>query len=124
MTTPRIGIDIVPLERATGLIAAGRTLTRMLQPTELLDSRRTHGLDAAAVAGRLAVKEAVFKLFHRSGEVLPWLDIKIRTGTGGWPTVELTGRAERMAATAAISGIAISIAHDGDYAIAVATAYT
>lgn len=124
LSAPRVGVDILPITRAGALIAAQIPLRRMLAPEEIDEARRPRDLDPSAVAGKLAAKEAVFKLFHREREVLPWLGIVVRTGPGGWPRVELSGRAERLAAAAAMGDIAISIAHDGAYAIAIATAFT
>jgi holo-[acyl-carrier protein] synthase len=124
MTPGRVGIDIVPLARVETLLDAGAgILRRHLTGPELTEAHRRGELDLACIAGKLAAKEAVFKLIRQPGMVLPWLAIRIDTdGDGGWPTVVLGGAAERMAAAAGLTGIDISIAHDGDYAIAAATA--
>jgi holo-[acyl-carrier protein] synthase len=110
----RIGVDVVAVQRVRELIA-GPGLGRMLLPAELGD-----GTDAVGIAGRLAAKEAVFKLFHAADAPVPWLSTEIRTEPGGWPTVRLHGRAATLAESAGITDISISITHDGAYAIAVA----
>ncbi|WP_433260035.1 4'-phosphopantetheinyl transferase superfamily protein [Actinosynnema sp. CS-041913] len=119
MPIGRIGVDIVPLDRVRGLIA-GVALRRMLSESEFRLSSTSDGLDPSGIAGRIAAKEAVFKLFHVSGQPMPWLTTEILKGPGGWPEVRLSGRAARLAERAGIRHIAISITHDESCAIAVA----
>ncbi|KAA2264202.1 4'-phosphopantetheinyl transferase superfamily protein [Solihabitans fulvus] len=118
----RIGIDVVPLSRVHGLIVDGdgAALHRLLSAAELSVSRTPDGLDPSGIAGRLAAKEAVFKLFHAAGQPVPWLATEILKSAGGWPEVRLSGRAARLAELAGIERIDISITHDEAYAIAVA----
>ncbi|MEV7342774.1 holo-ACP synthase [Streptomyces sp. NPDC093544] len=117
---PRVGVDLVPLSRIPQLLEpqSGPALHRMLTPEE----RRLS--DEAGAAGRLAAKEAVFKLFGAIGEPVPWLATEILPGAGGRPHVRLTGRAARLAEQAGLGPIDISISHDGGWAIAVAAATT
>jgi holo-[acyl-carrier protein] synthase len=120
----RIGIDLVPLDRVRDMVenSAVPQLDRMLSEEELTLSHSTSVLDVAGVAGRIAAKEAVFKVFHAAREALPWLTIEILKGRGGWPEVRLSGRAAMLATDAQIEQIAVSITHDGSYAVAVAVA--
>lgn len=120
--TGRVGIDLVPFDRVRRLVAPGTdsVLPRMLSEEEIRISRTPTGADIPGIAGRLAAKEAVFKLFRVAGEPLPWLGITIVKEPGGWPAVHLSGRAERLALDAGIEHIDVSISHDGPYAIAVA----
>jgi holo-[acyl-carrier protein] synthase len=120
----RIGIDLVPLDRVRDMVenSAVSPLDRMLSEEELTLSHSTSVLDVAGVAGRIAAKEAVFKLFHAARGALPWLTIEILKGCGGWPEVRLSGRAAMLATDARIEQIAVSVTHDGPYAVAVAVA--
>ncbi|ARQ72179.1 DNA-binding protein [Streptomyces marincola] len=120
--TGRVGVDLVPFSRVRGLLkpGAGPALDRMLSADELRLSRTSDGPDVPGIAGRLAAKEAVFKLFHVSGQTLPWQDIEILRGAGGWPSVRLRGRARELARQAGVDHIAVSIAHDEPCAVAVA----
>ncbi|NBH03206.1 holo-ACP synthase [Amycolatopsis sp. SID8362] len=122
MPTKRIGIDVVPLSRVRELVGpdSGPALRRMLSPAELLNTSTPDGPDMAGIAGRLAAKEAVFKLFHVGGQPVPWLSTEVLKDDGGWPVVRLSGRAARLAAEAGLGEIEISITHDDAYAIAVA----
>ncbi|MGC5362321.1 4'-phosphopantetheinyl transferase superfamily protein [Streptomyces sp. DT24] len=123
---PRIGVDIVPLSRIPALLdpESGPALHRMVTDEELAQSSPDPdgGPDPAAVAGRIAAKEAVFKLFGSTGQPLPWPGIQILRGTGGRPFVRLTGRAARLARSAGLGPVDVSISHDGGYAVAVAAA--
>lgn len=122
MERGRVGIDLVPYGRVRGLLTAGGrpALSRMLSGAELALSRTDAGLDVPGIAGRLAAKEAVFKLFRAAGQTLPWQDIEILKADGGWPVVELGGRAARLARTALVEYIDVSISHDDPCAIAIA----
>jgi holo-[acyl-carrier protein] synthase len=95
-------------------------LARMLSADEIRLSHGDAGPDIPGIAGRLAAKEAVFKLFHAPGEPLPWRGIEILTAEGGWPVVRLDGRAAALARRAGIDHIAVSITHDDPCAVAVA----
>ncbi|MBO1417498.1 holo-ACP synthase [Streptomyces sp. FH025] len=127
MSLPRIGVDLVPITRVGELLApgAGPVLHRMLSERELRISVTPDGEpDRAGLAGRLAAKEAVFKLFGAAGRPVPWQGIEILRGPGGRPEVRLAGPAAELAARAGLGPIDISISHDGGFAIAVAAAIT
>ncbi|MFE0044313.1 holo-ACP synthase [Streptomyces albireticuli] len=122
MNRGRVGIDLVPYGRVRSLLTAeGRpVLSRMLSGAELALSRTDTGPDVPGIAGRLAAKEAVFKLFRAAGQTLPWQDIEILKEDGGWPVVRLGGRAARLARAALVEYVDVSISHDDPCAIAIA----
>jgi holo-[acyl-carrier protein] synthase len=125
MTAPRVGVDLVALSRARQLVDLDhRTiLSRMLCSEEIDECHRAGALDPSAVAGRLAVKEAVFKLLRTTKPVVPWHDIVVRAPAGSWPEVRLNGLAATLAEESGLAGpVAVSVSHDGDYAVGVATA--
>jgi holo-[acyl-carrier protein] synthase len=99
-----------------------RLARRLLTEPELRDSTGDQGLLAHSVAGRIAAKEAVFKLFREGTAILPWLHIAIVRGPSGAPGVRLTGRALALAEAARLRLVRLSTSHDGGYAIAFATA--
>jgi len=120
---PRIGVDLVNIPRVKGMIATAfaSTIRVMLLDEELADCQRAGRLDAVSVAGRLAIKEAVFKTFRSCGHPLPWTDIHVHIEQGGAPAVTLRGRAHALASAARMNdAISVSLAHEDDYAIAVA----
>ncbi|MFE4973260.1 holo-ACP synthase [Kitasatospora sp. NPDC056651] len=116
-----LGMDIVSAGRVRELIGEHGEpfLARLLTEGELADCRTADGINVLAVCGRIAAKEAAFKTLRVADSILPWLDIEVRKAPGGWPLIELHGRAARLAADAGISGITVSISHDVDYAVAV-----
>ena len=121
----RIGVDIVLISRAEELVRAERrpVLARMLSPAEIGACTRQGTLDPSAVAGLLAVKEAVFKLFHKGDRPVPWHCIRVESGAMRWPVVHLDGTAADWAEAAGLNtDISVSLAHDGAYAVAVAAA--
>lgn len=121
----RVGVDLVPLSRARALIErpSDRVLRHMLCSEEQgLLCHPDHGWDVEGVAGRLAAKEAVFKLLSADRQPLPWCSIAILPGWGRRPVVRLDGRALQLATRAGLGPVDVSISHDGDYAIAVAAA--
>ncbi len=133
MTRPLVGVDLVPLSRVHALLApdpgtgtepgAGPLLARLLSAAELVASRTPGGApDPSGIAGRLAAKEAVFKLLGSVGKPVPWQGIEVLRGPGGRPGVRLSGRAAELARTAGIGPIDVSISHDAGFAIAVAAA--
>ncbi|WP_240468061.1 holo-ACP synthase [Streptomyces dangxiongensis] len=116
----RVGIDMVPFDRVRELVRDEPLLARMLSEEEIRLCRGDTGPDVPGIAGRLAAKEAVFKLFHTAGQTLPWRGIEILTADGGRPVVRLAGRAAELARRAGIEHIAVSITHDEPCAVAVA----
>jgi holo-[acyl-carrier protein] synthase len=124
---PRIGVDLVPLSRVRELLdpGIGPVLRRFLSAEELTVSRTPDGApDQAGIAGRLAAKEAVFKLLGAVGRTVPWQGIEVLRGPGGRPGVRLSGGAAELARSAGLGPIDVSISHDGGFAIAVAAATT
>lgn len=113
-------MDLVPLSRIAELQdpSSGPAIDRMLTEEE----RELCAGDAAGTAGRLAAKEAVFKLFGSAGAPLPWRSIEILRAPGGRPLLRLTGRAARLAEEVGLGPVDISISHDGGWAVAVAAA--
>nr|WP_275126194.1 4'-phosphopantetheinyl transferase superfamily protein [Streptomyces sp. SID7805] len=118
----RVGVDIVPVARVRTMVDADGAgpLHLMLTAAEAELSRLPAGWDLHGVAGRLAAKEAVFKLFHIADQPLPWTSIEILKGPGQWPYVRLAGAAGRWAAEAGLAEIDISISHEDQFAVAVA----
>ena len=69
------------------------------------------------LAARFAAKEAAFKTFSAAGvRGLPLSSFEVVVGDAGVPAIRDSGRASRRFAS---DGIAVSLSHDGDLAIAV-----
>lgn len=107
------GCDVVAVARLRGLLqrrpAAGDVLfTEAERDDAVRDGVAEHD-DVALrrLAARFAAKEAVVKLLRRPP--LRWTDVEVRRGADGAPSLWLRG--EPLA-------IAVSLAHDGDVAMA------
>ena len=72
------------------------------------------------MAGRWAAKEAVSKVLGLGVRGIGWTEIEIERLPTGAPSVRLHGRAARRSEQLGMGRIAVSISHEGDYAVAVA----
>ncbi len=111
-----IGIDLIKLERMKRVLEKydTRFLERFLSPSEieLVKSYRT-------AAGFWAAKEAASKALGCGiGSECGFHDITISKTSKGAPLMELS---QRVREAFDIKASALSITHDGDYAIAVVT---
>lgn len=112
----RVGTDLVRIER----------LQSHLRPEDSFVRRTFTALEielsagrAASLAGRWAVKEAVLKALG-VGITVPLTDIEVDADDLGRPVLHVHGVAAQHATDAGITHWAVSISHDGEYAIAVA----
>ncbi|MBI4231015.1 MAG: holo-ACP synthase [Planctomycetes bacterium] len=131
----RIGTDLVEIGRIERALArrGSRFLGRLLTPAE---RKAIAGRGAAKrrvaerVGGRFAAKEAVLKLLGTGwGGGLGWRDVEILDTPGalrggeprsGEPRVRLSAKAARRARTRGVRGVALSISHEANFALAVA----
>lgn len=118
----RSGIDIVKLERIARLwqTYGERFITRLLSDAEQSEMKEK----VTYIAGRFAAKEAVAKAIGtgiwRRG--IAFTDIEILRDKSGRPKVYLDAEAKAIFEAEGGRMVAISISHDGDYAIAQAVA--
>ena len=78
---------------------------------------------AERLAGRFAVKEAVFKAMRIPRDVaIPWPTIEVRTAPDGAPYVMLHGTAAERAADLGIMRFEVSISHETGVALGFAVA--
>ncbi len=110
-----IGIDMVKIERIEGLIDrfGQKGLKRFMNPQEMESF-----IKPRSIAGIWAAKEAIAKALGTGiGKELAFHDIVIRKDPKGAPLATLEpSKMERFG----VRQIAISITHDGGFAIAVA----
>jgi holo-[acyl-carrier protein] synthase len=116
--TTELGIDIIKIERiATALKRFGdRFPKRVLTDAEARYVRNR----PQNFAGRWAAKEAVSKVLGLGVRGVGWRDIEIVRLPTGAPSVRLHGRARSRAEQLGMGRIAVSISHEGDYAVAIA----
>jgi holo-[acyl-carrier protein] synthase len=118
----RIGIDILLISRFARITESPRYCRVLFTEKEL---RRAAGLRASRrhehLAGRFCAKEAVAKMLGRGfGQGLVWRDIEILADPWGAPLARLHDGAARIADGVGLTGISLSLAHQGDMAVCVA----
>ena len=119
-----VGVDLVRIRRVEQayLRRPVRFLERIFSAREqaLLSQR---GYSPAVLAARFAAKEAVSKALGCGIGPVRWNEMEILPDSRGLPTVVLCGKAEHVAQEKRIAGIAVSLSHDGPWAMAFAVAY-
>jgi holo-[acyl-carrier protein] synthase len=116
--TTELGIDIIKVERIANALKrfGDRFPRRVLTEAEQRYVRNR----PQNFAGRWAAKEAVSKVLGLGVRGVGWTEIEIARLPTGAPAVRLSGRAARRAEQLGMGRIAVSISHEGDYAVAIA----
>jgi holo-[acyl-carrier protein] synthase len=116
--TTELGIDIIKVERIAAALKkfGDRFPRRVLTEGEQRYVRNR----PENFAGRWAAKEAVSKVLGLGVRGVGWTEIEIVRLPTGAPSVRLSGRAKRRADQLGMGRIAVSISHEGDYAVAIA----
>jgi holo-[acyl-carrier protein] synthase len=116
--TTELGIDIIKIER---IAAALKKFGDRFPNRVLTDAEQRYVRNRPQnFAGRWAAKEAVSKVLGLGVRGVGWRDIEIQRLPTGQPSVKLHGRAADRAAQLGMGRIAVSISHEGDYAVAIA----
>jgi holo-[acyl-carrier protein] synthase len=118
MSRHEIGIDLIDIDRIA--IVLGRHPERFVRRVLTDPERRYCRGKISRIAGRWAAKEAVSKVLGLGVRGVGWRDIEIARLPTGQPEVRLSGRARDRAAQLGMGRIAVSISHEGDYAVAIA----
>lgn len=111
-----VGVDLVEIKRIEEALArhGDRFLGRVFTELECDHcAGRTE-----ALAARWAAKEAVAKALGTGVGDVRWRDIEVWCDDRGKPHVRLHGSALRLAEQLGVTELAVSLAHDGDLAIA------
>jgi phosphopantetheine--protein transferase-like protein len=116
--TTELGIDIIKVDRIAAALRrfGDRFPSRVLTETEQRYVRNR----PQNFAGRWAAKEAVSKVLGLGVRGVGWRDIEILRLPTGAPSVKLHGRAAKRAEQLGMGRVAVSISHEGDYAVAIA----
>ena len=111
-----VGVDIIEIERVQAVIDRwGQRFLRRIYTDAELDFCRSR---VPELAVRFAGKEAVMKALGTGRRGVSWRDIEILSNRRRAPLVFLHGRARRRAKKLGIEGLAISLSHSRDYAVA------
>ena len=117
--TTELGVDIIRVSRIRETLErfGPRFALRVLTPAEAAYVRT----NAERFAGRWAAKEAVSKVLGLGVRGVGWRDIEVVRLPTGQPAVRLSGRARARAEQLGMGRIALSITHEREYAVAVAS---
>jgi holo-[acyl-carrier protein] synthase len=106
-----IGVDIVSLSRFE------QSLQRTPSLRDRLFTEAERTLPLASLAARFAAKEALAKALGGPGG-LEWHDAEVVCDDAGRPSLVVRGTVAQAATRAGVDGWQLSLAHDGDSAIA------
>jgi holo-[acyl-carrier protein] synthase len=118
------GIDLVGIERFQRVLDrhGDRFLERVFTPDER-DECTKRADPGRHLAARFAAKEAVFKALGTGwGRGVRWRDVQVTADAYGRPTCTLQGAAQAHLHELGGQAVLVSIAHEGDVAMAQAVA--
>lgn len=120
----RVGMDVVDIRRISESIDrfGARFVQRLFSESEISYAQGADGHVAQRLAARFAAKEAAIKAFDLGEAGVNWRDIEVQKMPNGACRLALHGRAASEAERLGVGEIALSLSHDGDYAVAVVTA--
>ena len=123
-TRLRTGIDVVQMSRMRESIAAfgDRFVKRIFSAAEIAYAGSEETLSTERFAARFAAKEAAIKAFGLAHVGIDWRDIEVLRRADGHCSLRLHGKAALHAQISRDEDVAISLSHDGDYAVAIVTA--
>jgi holo-[acyl-carrier protein] synthase len=114
-----IGIDLVRIDRLQSIATRwdDRFLARVYTPAER-DACFARAIPFSALAGRFALKEAMFKALGTGwSNGVRWVEVEVSTDVAGKPMIHTSGRVKELLDAKQVSTIYATTSHDGDYAI-------
>lgn len=112
------GVDIIEIERIEKAVTrwGKRFLQRIYTDRELEFCRSNY----SSLAADFAAKEAVMKLLGTGTRGTSWREIEVLPDHRGRPLIYLHYRAQKRAQELGLDGLALSLSHSKEYAIACA----
>jgi len=111
-----IGVDIIEIARIEKAVAHwGERFLKRIYTEKELELCRNQG---AALAAHFAAKEAAMKALGTGTKGTGWQEVETLSSPSGQPVVYLHGKAENRAQELGLKGLAISLSHCRDYAVA------
>ncbi|HCE76309.1 MAG TPA: holo-[acyl-carrier-protein] synthase [Dehalococcoidia bacterium] len=110
------GVDIIEIKRVekVALSYGDRFLKRIYTDGEIKYCRGR----APQLASRFAAKEAVMKALGTGIRGVGWRDVEVTRKRGMAPDIKLHGRAQKRASQIGLTGLAISLSHSKEFAVA------
>lgn len=118
--TLRVGTDLVRVSRiAASLEKFGEAfLRRSFTEAEIAYATASSVATAERLAARFAAKEATVKALGLVEQPRDWREIEVCRSSSGACEIELHGEVREAADRLGATTFALSLSHDGDYAIA------
>jgi holo-[acyl-carrier protein] synthase len=122
----RVGVDIVHVHDVADAIAhfGERYLSRLFTAQERASCNGTATVVASGLAARFAAKEAAVKVLQPEGAQPDWRSMEVVRRPSGACDLVFHGAAAELAQRAQLHSPAVSLSHEGDFAIAVVVALT
>ncbi|MDA8291932.1 MAG: 4'-phosphopantetheinyl transferase superfamily protein [Actinomycetota bacterium] len=117
----RCGVDVASSADVSDLLErfGDRYRARVFTEREVADcSAPVRAVEARSLAARFAAKEAAMKALHAAVPAPRWRDVEVVRAGDGSCFLELHGRALEIARAADVREMAMSLAHEGDVAVA------
>ena len=109
---------------ADSIARHGERYTRRIYTDREIDYCRAEPhLSGERFAARFAAKEATTKLLRVATDALVWRSIEVLRHAGGWCDIVLHTPLTELAREQGLSGFALSMSHEHEYAIATVVAY-
>ena len=110
------GVDIIEIKRVEKVAFSygDRFLKRIYTDGEIEYCRGR----APQLASRFAAKEAVMKALGTGIRGVGWRDVEVTRKRGMAPDIKLHGRAQKRASQIGLTGLAISLSHSKEFAVA------
>ena len=110
------GVDIIEIKRVEKVAFSygDRFLKRIYTDGEIEYCRGR----APQLASRFAAKEAVMKALGTGIRGVGWRDVEITRKRGMAPHIKLHGRAKKRAYQIGLKGLAVSLSHSKEFAVA------
>jgi len=110
------GVDIIEISRIE--VVFNRWGKRFLHRVYTGPERELCCENPQALAVRFAGKEAVMKALGTGTRGVSWKEIEIIAMPTGQPLVHLYGQAQKISDELGLAGLAISLSHSKEYAVA------
>jgi holo-[acyl-carrier protein] synthase len=119
-----VGTDLTSIDDVARSVATfgDRYLTRLFTPAEISAAAGCSQVGAAKLAARFAAKEAVIKVLRPEQRCPPWRQIEVISERSGAASLCLHADAACLALHAGITDLAVSLSHEGGFAVAVVVA--
>lgn len=120
-----VGVDLIRVGDVLESIErfGDRYTQRIFTQAEIEYCSEEAPLAGERFAARFAAKEATMKVLRvRPAESVQWRSIEVRRAPDGWCDIVLHDAAETLAKRAGITGLALSMSHEHEYATATVVA--